>query len=306
MVELFFTLLLISFHLSSITDILGLFGRQILADKMTKNVQLFYVKWIDINNQGNTWEPKAHLIGEKAEGLVEAYLAKRAEEHEVAEKKKADALAGKLVETGKTVDVVQTSSSRERAFERELKRKRERTNESIVWDHFGRWYWDNSVAPAAKRAECKLCNKVISASSTTNLRTHLAAAHKHILLEEIRADETLEVGQQPTLMSLKKDFGAVEKYKGDFKNSLDEAYVKWCCKKRRPLSMGETDKELKSYMLQATRGRYAPPTRKTAMDILMVMRVRSENTTKKDMKALKLERVAPSISGIGYCLCFCC
>jgi hypothetical protein len=70
--------------------------------------------------------------------------------------------------------------------------------------------------------------------------------------------------------------------------------------------MGETDKELKSYMLQTTRGRYAPPTRKTTMDILMVMRVRSENTTKKDMKALKLERVAPSISDTAYCLCFCC
>ena len=93
---------------------------------MTKNGQLFYVKWIDINNQGSTWEPKAHLIGEKAEGLLEAYLSKRAEEHQAAEKKKADALAGKLVETGKTADVVESSSSRQRDLERELKRKRGR------------------------------------------------------------------------------------------------------------------------------------------------------------------------------------
>lgn len=264
---------------------------------MTKTGQLFYVKWIDINNQGSTWEPASHLVGEKAEALLELYLKMRANEKEAAEKKKADALAGLLVETGKSGDAGGSSSTRERDLDRELKRKRERTNESIVWDHFGSWYWDNSVVPAAKRAECKLCNKVISASSTTNLRTHLAAAHKHILLEEIRADETLEVGQQPTLKSLRKDFGAVEKFKGEFKNSLDEAFVKWCCKKRRPLSMGETDKELKSFLLQATRGRYSPPTRKTTMDILMVMRVRSENTTKKDMKALKAERVAPSISG---------
>jgi len=118
----------------------------------------------------------------------------RANEKKTSEKRKADALAGLLVETGKSGDVGGSSSTRERDLYRELKRKRERTKESIVWDHFGSSYWDNTVAPAPKRAECRLCNKVISASWTTKLRTHLADAHKHILLEEIRADETLEVG----------------------------------------------------------------------------------------------------------------
>ena len=37
--------------------------------------------------------------------------------------------------------------------------------------------------------------------------------------------------------------------------------------------------------------------RKTSMDILMAMRVRSETTTKKDMKGLEAKHVAPSISG---------
>jgi hypothetical protein len=58
------------------------------------------------------------------------------------------------------------------------------------------------------------------------------------LLEEIRADETLEDGQQNTLKSLVKYVGAVEKKKGEFKNSMDEIFAKGCCKKRRPLSMG--------------------------------------------------------------------
>ncbi len=101
----------------------------------------------------------------------------RANEKEAAEKKKANALVGLLVETGKSSNTSGSSAIRERDLDRELKRKRERTNGSIVWDHFGSSCWDNTIVPAAKRAECKLCNKVIAASSTTNIRTHLADVH---------------------------------------------------------------------------------------------------------------------------------
>lgn len=52
-----------------------------------------------------------------------------------------------------------------------------------------------------------------------------------------------------TLKSLKQDFGAVEKYKDGFKRALDEQFVKMCCKKRRALSCGETDREMRSWML---------------------------------------------------------
>ncbi len=116
-------------------------------------------------------------------------------------------------------------------------------------------------------------------------------------MKELKADETLEVGQCATLKSLKEDYGAVEKYTGPFKQTLYEQFVKWCCKKGRGLSIGETDRELKSWMLQATRGRYQPPTRKTAINIVLTMRVKAENTTKKLMMALRGDRVLPSISG---------
>jgi hypothetical protein len=95
------------------------------------------------------------------------------------------------------------------------------------------------------------------------------------------------------LKSLKEDFGSVEKHSGSFKQDLDEQFVKWCCKKLRGLSIGETDGELKSWMLQATRGRYQLP----SMDILLTMRVKSDNTTKKCMVALRSDRFLPSISG---------
>ncbi len=67
------------------------------------------------------------------------------------------------------------------------------------------------------------------------------------------------------------------------------------------MSIGETNRELKSWMLQATRGRYQPPTKKTTIDIVMTMRVKAENITRKIMLVLRGDRVLPSIS--GTCLC---
>ena len=99
------------------------------------------------------------------------------------------------------------------------------------------------------------------------------------------------------LKSLKQDFGVVEKYKDGFKRSLDEQFVKMCCKKRRALSCGETYRELKSWMLQATRGRYQPPSRKTFMDTLLSMRAKSDGELARDLKALLADRISPSISG---------
>ena len=107
--------------------------------------------------------------------------------------------------------------------------------------------------------------------------------------------------QHSTLQTLKQDYDVVEKFHGTFKLLLDEQFVKWCCKKGRGLSIGETDRELKCWMLQATRGRYQPPTRKTAMDILLTMRVKADNTTKKVMKDMRADRVLPSISGMLIC-----
>jgi hypothetical protein len=51
----------------------------------------------------------------------------RVDEEEAAEKKKVDALAGLLVETDKSGDDRESSSTKERDLDRDLKRKRERT-----------------------------------------------------------------------------------------------------------------------------------------------------------------------------------
>ena len=93
-------------------------------------------------------------------------------------------------------------------------------------------------------------------------------AHKDVVIKELKADETLKVGKCVTLKSRKEDYGAIEKYSGPFEQDLDKQFLKWYCKKCRGLSIGETNRELKSWMLQATRGRHQPPSWKAAMDIL--------------------------------------
>lgn len=49
---------------------------------------------------------------------------------------------------------------------------------------------------------------------------------------------------------------SMNKYVGDQKKKIDRAYVAWCCKSSRPLSMGETDKHFRKFMISATQGKY--------------------------------------------------
>ena len=133
----------------------------------------------------------------------------------------------------------------------------------------------------------------------------MSATHKNVLINELRSDKAMDPCNTSTLRSLRNDFGAVEKYKDGFKRSLDEQFVKMCCKKRRALSCGETNRELKSWMLQATKGRYQPPSHKSAMDVLLSMRAKVDNEVTKELKALLAERISPSISGM-CCYCKCC
>ena len=79
--------------------------------------------------------------------------------------------------------------------------------------------------------------------------------------------------------------------------------MNWCCKKKKAISMGETDRELKSWVLQATRGRYQPLARKTCQDLILTMQAKADNTTKKLVIGLRKDNVLPSISGELIFLC---
>ncbi len=132
----------------------------ILADKLIKSCPYFCVKWIGINKQGCTWEPKNHLIGEKADALLTQYLNNKEALQAAIEKRKQDALAGNLAETGKAQnpETIEKNDNPGSQVNAEGKgEERLRVNESPWRNHFGKRFWDNSVTPAAKRAACLLC-----------------------------------------------------------------------------------------------------------------------------------------------------
>ncbi len=176
------------------------------------------------------------------------------------------------------------------------KNSRARSNSSPYYIHFTDWYWDNSCTPAAKRPAYKLCGDPVSASSTLNFRSHSVNRHKELLITKLCADEVQNPGNVSTLASsLKQNYGYDEKYKDSSKRTLDEQFAKWCYKKSRGLSIGETVKELRSLLLQVSRGRYTPPNKTLALEVMMGIRAAADNFTTTAIKALQAERISPSI-----------
>ena len=88
----------------------------------------------------------------------------------------------------------------------------------------------------------------------------------------------------------------MNKYHGDQKKKIDRAYVIWCCKSSRPLSLGETDKSFRKFMLAATSGRYHPPSRKTALEELTTCVAVSRQLVKAEIHELMEEE------GLDLCI----
>jgi hypothetical protein len=164
-----------------------------------------------MNNLGRTWEPKEHFLGSDAEGKLKEYIHSKEVEAEKAEKRRDDILAGKLVVTSKLAEESAPAEPLSKVLAQKTEGAFSRTRQNVlgVWGHFNggpgnkeKFYRDNCTTPASKRSICILCNMHVSAASTTNLRTHLQTAHKTLVIKELKADETLEVGQHSTLQTL--------------------------------------------------------------------------------------------------------
>ncbi len=111
---------------------------QIKADKSTKKGQLYYVKWIGINNLGSTSEPKEHFVGADAEEKLKEYIHSKEFKAEKAEKRREDILAGKLVVPCKHAEEPAPSQplSTLPAKKTECAFCRKRQNASDFWGHF--------------------------------------------------------------------------------------------------------------------------------------------------------------------------
>jgi len=150
-----------------------------------------YISWFGINNLGCTWEQKNNFFGTAADLKLQEYIKLKEEEATKAGKRREDILAGKLGVTSKyyelpaaieppTAPTAPTAPIASTCQRPDSQSHRSRQNASNGWDHFNggpgnpeKWYWDNSTTPASKRSNCNLCNVHVTASSTTNLRTHM-------------------------------------------------------------------------------------------------------------------------------------
>jgi hypothetical protein len=149
---------------------------------------------------------------------------------------------------------------------------------STVWEHFDH----PKLYNGQKKSKCKICEKLISAVNTTNLRSHMNSQHKDIVKKALEESETVSchpelqtciifisvrvmtclvlwqvpvgVGNLGLPEGLKLGQGTLTKMDADRKIMLDRLYTKSLCKGARPLSMGE-DKYLKEWVLQITHGR---------------------------------------------------
>ena len=90
------------------------------------------------------------------------------------------------------------------------------------------------MTPVVQCATCLLNKKTVSASSATNLRSHLTAAHNDVLIKDLRADEPMDPGSYLTLKSLKEDFVSVEKFKDGFKKALNEQFLRCVARNECP------------------------------------------------------------------------
>lgn len=96
---------------------------------------------------------------------------------------------------------------------------------------------------------------------------------------------------------------SMNKYVGDQKKKIDRAYVAWCCKSSRPLSMGETDKHFRKFMISATQGKYIPCSKKTAMEELITLVTLSRQLTRASLhRHLEEECLDIAISGVSTIL----
>ena len=82
------------------------------------------------------------------------------------------------------------------------------------------------------------------------------------------------------------------------KKKIDRAYVTWCCKSCRPLSMGESDHAFKDFLLAVSSGRYQAPAKKIALEELVVLSAASQRKVSEELnEILNKDFLDISISG---------
>ena len=258
-----------------------LFCLQILAAQIKKKVEYFKVKWVDIADKGCTWEPLAHLIGDEAKQALHVFKEKRAAEAAAeAEARRAraagadGAAAGVGNPTAAAGAAGATADSDVVIVEPTTKKPRRKS--SSCWQFFNPKYYDPELK--GHYAKCKLCQRPIKVVNTSNLTAHLNQKHPEEVCDE--KEKVFKVKPLSTCLFsifflfcelltlcfvqkmhcpiaelLPATDGQMTKFVGDHKKKCDRAYIVWCCKSCKPLSMAEKDSHFRSFLYSITNGR---------------------------------------------------
>jgi hypothetical protein len=91
---------------------------------------------------------------------------------------------------------------------------------------------------------------------------------------------------------------SLNKFVGDNKKKLDRAYIIWCCKSQRPLTMAEKDPHFRTFIHSVSNGRYVPPCKKVCMEELTTLVAASRVTLREHLhEHLDCDGLDLSISG---------
>ena len=156
---------------------------QVLAMETRKQVQYFKVKWVNISDAGNRWEPTAHFIGDPAKTALAAFRQKTASRQAAHDAEKAQIRAGKKRAQEDVANEATTTEADEdddddvgvAATASKRIRIHHMKKQSDVWKFFESKTFDKTRG--AYYSKCKLCGTHIKALNTTNQRAHLNSCH---------------------------------------------------------------------------------------------------------------------------------
>ncbi|KAK3257892.1 hypothetical protein CYMTET_33037 [Cymbomonas tetramitiformis] len=254
--------------------------------------------WEGYGNDADTWEPIEHLAGHAQE--IAAF--RKAQEEKNAELAKASSAHRKRKSGASRVS---TENSEQDACAADddsgdsWKEGKGGKRKAACWD-----FYKVKLEPGSTDKVVAVCCKVCGPDSsptwsgnTSNLRSHLAHIHKDLYCQMVEAEgsESAEVTQStPKSGTLEAMLPPVSAGKRDV---LHKKFALWVVRNKRPLSIGETDSELRDTFDYIFGGSYVPPTYELVTQNILKLSVEGKNKVQSALKGLLAEGILPSIAG---------
>ena len=288
---------------------------RVVAQRLSKGVTQYLVKWLGYESKDNTWEPIEHLAGcedmiadfkerektriaqlevaaeekrkekEAAEAAAAAVAADVAAAARVAARATAEATGGDAPTAVKAADASTANAL-------EIKDKSACGGKRSCWA----WAAFSDVGCEAGKACCKLmktdgtiCGKAISiVGGPTGLKNHMMYVHP---------DEYIKMAPPVDKLNLKLDPQMkINALTAKQRDELHLAHARWLCKRKRPLSLPE-DEEYHDIWNLAMKGAYTPPDRKHIMAGVLSLSAQGKAKLIEVNTMLRAQGIKPAMAG---------